>query len=689
MTDPAPERSGSETPLESWKEIAAYLQRDERTARRWEKEEDLPVHRHHHLSRSSVYAYPSELDAWRANRKAPSESRRSTWWRPAPAFASTVTVALALMMAGSGPHVGAVVQAADSSDITMRRVWADKEDLETVGSPSPDGRYISFVDWSTGDLAIRDLVNGEDRRLTKKGPWEASNEYADYSLFSPSGTQVAYAWSKGPQEGELRIVGTDGSQPRVVYRGEYPLPLSWAPSGQLILAKLQNKDRILRPVIIAVADGSVRDLAIENPGRMCFSQDGAYIAYDAPQAKDARPRDVYLYELATKRTVSLVKHPADDGLLGWTPDGSHLLFSSNRLGTQDAWLVAVSRGQPQGEPRLVRKDIGDISGMGFTRSGSYYFEVAVPGHNVYTARLDLDSGKVLSPPVEAAGGYLGSNWRPDFARNGEFLAYVSERGSGAERASVIVIRSLETGEERLLKPGLRSVGFGLRWAPDGRSIFVNGADNAAREGLFRIDAQTGEAALIVERRLVGVPGLEISPDGSKIFYAAVVESGTPYDVRHFARDLQSGQEQELTRPIDTPLVPLALSPDGAQLAFVGPGDKAGSAGICVMPSSGGPPRRLVDMGTPAWASRVVAWSPDGRYLVYAVVLTKPRGTNLGQTRWELWRVPAQGGEPRRLGLTADGLLRHFRIHPDGQRVAYYAARPLKEVWVMENFLPTR
>ena len=58
-----------ETPLELWKEIGAYLQRDVKTARRWEMSEGLPVHRHRHRERSSVYAYPSELDAWRAARQ--------------------------------------------------------------------------------------------------------------------------------------------------------------------------------------------------------------------------------------------------------------------------------------------------------------------------------------------------------------------------------------------------------------------------------------------------------------------------------------------------------------------------------------------------------------------------------------------------------------------------------------------
>ena len=47
--------------LNSWKEIGAYLQRNEATVRRWEKREGLPVHRHLHEGRSTVYAYPTEM----------------------------------------------------------------------------------------------------------------------------------------------------------------------------------------------------------------------------------------------------------------------------------------------------------------------------------------------------------------------------------------------------------------------------------------------------------------------------------------------------------------------------------------------------------------------------------------------------------------------------------------------------
>ena len=50
--------------LDSWKEIAAYLNRDQRTVQRWEAQCGLPVHRIPGRIRSAVYAFPMEIDAW-------------------------------------------------------------------------------------------------------------------------------------------------------------------------------------------------------------------------------------------------------------------------------------------------------------------------------------------------------------------------------------------------------------------------------------------------------------------------------------------------------------------------------------------------------------------------------------------------------------------------------------------------
>jgi len=50
--------------LSSWKEIAAYLDCNERTCRRWEKEFGLPIHRFEGKPTYRVYAYKDELDEW-------------------------------------------------------------------------------------------------------------------------------------------------------------------------------------------------------------------------------------------------------------------------------------------------------------------------------------------------------------------------------------------------------------------------------------------------------------------------------------------------------------------------------------------------------------------------------------------------------------------------------------------------
>ena len=55
--------------LDSWKEIAAYLNRDVTTVRRWERQEGLPVHRHRHTALGSVYAFTGEIDAWQSGRR--------------------------------------------------------------------------------------------------------------------------------------------------------------------------------------------------------------------------------------------------------------------------------------------------------------------------------------------------------------------------------------------------------------------------------------------------------------------------------------------------------------------------------------------------------------------------------------------------------------------------------------------
>lgn len=64
--------------LDSWKEIAAFFERDERTVRRWETERGLPVHRVPGNARGVVYAFTAELEEWlRRPQAQPSETTKS------------------------------------------------------------------------------------------------------------------------------------------------------------------------------------------------------------------------------------------------------------------------------------------------------------------------------------------------------------------------------------------------------------------------------------------------------------------------------------------------------------------------------------------------------------------------------------------------------------------------------------
>ena len=69
-----------------------------------------------------------------------------------------------------------------SSEMVTRRVWAGP-DVDVLGSISPDGRYLSCVDSTTGDLALRDLATGKMRRLTNGG----SSTEIRFSTISPDG----------------------------------------------------------------------------------------------------------------------------------------------------------------------------------------------------------------------------------------------------------------------------------------------------------------------------------------------------------------------------------------------------------------------------------------------------------------------------------------------------------------------
>jgi WD40 repeat protein len=312
------------------------------------------------------------------------------------------------VLAAGLPGVAAQTDAAeqDSSPMVVRRLWFHPDNLGLWGGPSPDGRYLTYVDLGTDDLALHEFGTGEDRRLT-----DASNgEYAWSSAFAPDGERVAYSWANETGYDELRILELDGSGPRIVYADESfdVHPMEWSSDGERIVVRLDGNDEVIREIgLVTVADGSLRVLKTldhEAPFEISMSPDGRSVIYDYPTKDDPSASDIYVLDVETGDERLLVEHPADDRVLGWAPDGGHVLFLSDRTGTLGAWLLPVADGRPAGGARLVKPDMWRIAPLGFARDGSYYYGVPMEMTDVYVAAFDPETGQLIDQPTRMWSG---------------------------------------------------------------------------------------------------------------------------------------------------------------------------------------------------------------------------------------------------------------------------------------------
>ncbi|MBU4204498.1 MAG: hypothetical protein KKD59_11255 [Acidobacteria bacterium] len=561
----------------------------------------------------------------------------------------------------------------DNTTLTVRRIWAE---ADITGRISADGRFLSFTDWNSGgNVAIRDLATGETRLLTDTGSLSSSAGFAEPSMPSPDGKSVAFAWNTGRSR-NLCLVGLDGSKPRVLWDAQegvqHSIPLAWSPDSRHLLAEFMKTDGSRDMMLVAVSDGSVKLLKSVgkdiSPGG-AFSPDGRYIVW-------ATMEGLSLFEFLTGTESPLIPDRSNPRVLGWAPDGKYILFSSERSGTVDAWLVAVAGGKVQGEPVFIKKDWGFLP-MGFTRSGAFYYGANNNVWDVQIAELDPAGGSLVTPsqPAFRRGNTRAPDWSPD----GHSIAAVVS----GEPSKAVIIRSMVTGEERELQIGERTINMGgLRWTPDGKAVVVPASEPGKGESLIRIDVQTGQViSQMTLPALVGWPRFEFSRDGNMIFYVKPPVPPAVDAPRLVSHDLRSGQETIVSEKPG--YIWGTVSPDGQRIVTNVNSDKSWS--LFLMPASGGETRELVrvdkEKETPFLGSP--SWTPDGRYIIF---LTRVKG-KAGQ--WQLSRVSVEGGEPQRIGLISARQLVGIRLHPDGRRVAISDVKVNLEVWVMENFLPAQ
>jgi len=582
--------------------------------------------------------------------------------------------------------------AVSRSGQTPRRIWAGKRKEFGPDVPSSDDRYSSIVG-PTGDVVVRDLRNGVDRRMTDTADWVS--EYMGTARISPDGRLVAYDWYIHKENAvELRVVSLAAGErvrPRTIFRAEMTAGAymgAWMPDGKHLLVVRQHPGRTWQIGSVTIDDGSfrgIKSLEWRRPNVLSPSPDGRFIAYDVPEGEAGSPLDIFL--LATDGSQEAVlRNPANDAFPMWSPDGSRLAFLSDRTGSNALWTVPIRDGRPNAPASLTRSDVGSITPLGVTRSGTFYYRSRTGGlRNLYVT--NLDSTDVTKTPEAGTERLINVNVGPTWSRDGEYLAYYSFRDSfdssapGITTSSIrlLVVRSRRTREERTV-PLPPRVAFsvpprccfwgGPKWFPDNRSVLIESGDaQGAGFGFYRLAIDTGNTELLAH-----VPGrapfYDLSPDGRTIFYIIPLDDGA----KLMRFDIETRRESELKSigSCCTEFLGLAVSPDGLWLAMVL------ASTVEVMSAAGGQSREVFRPTSPELYSGAVrhalSWTPDQRFLLWV------------RADGSLWKVPALGGQAEKVGIPMENI-KNLAVHPDGRQLVFDAAteEPTEEIWALENF----
>jgi len=305
------------------------------------------------------------------------------------------------------------------------------------------------------------------------------------------------------------------------------------------------------------------------------------------------------------------------------------------------------------------------------------------------------------------------------------------------------------GRAREIKLDLNFVFPDIRWSPDSRSLIILGGEREGRNGIYRVDVQSGATSSLAvggpfrsERGLrLLAAGESWSPDGGRFYFlrnAPTARTGTVVELT-----VASGAEREL------PEWPGGVQSPDRQFAYY---LRAVANGIEVSydqmrPNGTSSPvnfreMALVERNTTSGFERELirrvtsnglenALSPDGRHYLMSSLDPSTKTWSLGQVSvadgsyrelirhetpglllsslaWaadgsaaiarktlpdrssDYWWLPMDSRAPHKLADFGNEAIYDLHVHPDGTRVVFLITpRPTPaEVWVLENFLPS-
>jgi Tol biopolymer transport system component/imidazolonepropionase-like amidohydrolase len=446
------------------------------------------------------------------------------------------------------------------------------------------------------------------------------------------------------------------------------------------------------------------------------SPDGSTIIFDLLG-------DLYTIPISGGKATRITSGPAWDCQPRYSPDGKHIVFMSDRNGSDQIWIADPDGTQGRaftndaahqfmspiyawdgrslialqgdvsagvGVHQLMFFDINGGSGIKMlehvtatgpapSKDGRYVYYSAPAGSGTRIERLDRQNGQAL--PV--TGGY-GRALRPLTSSDGRLLAYLRS----VDNETLLIVRTLENGQERVVYQPMDTISSsygiddtdaaaGYAFTPDNSSIVFS-----AQGKIHKVDLGSGANAIIpfsahIEQMLtqkVYVPQhiseapfapkvlhwTQPTPDGESLIFGA---TGKLYRY-----NISSKQSQIIADGPGLQYAP-AISPDGQWLAYVTWSDIEGG-NVYKMPIGGGSPTKLT--AVPGRYTNP-SWSLDGQKLVVAAA--QQSYEDYVTLSWNIcWLETNQEGTPHVIASTLPRGYRRQdpepRFDASGERVFY-------------------
>jgi len=387
--------------------------------------------------------------------------------------------------------------------------------------------------------------------------------------------------------------------------------------------------------------------------------------------------DLYAVSRSGGSATQLTSGMALDLQPVYSPDGTRILFVSDRSGNENLWMVDADGTNP----RPVTTERGDFhfDDPEWSPDGDYVLvrrnEAGSPnaGRQPWLIHLSGGNGMELDGEAQGLGFRWGPNGRHVYFRANEGAGATSLRGNGLPRPAQIMRLDRNTGDiapitgvpSGAARPALSSNGEWMAYI----------ADVDAMSGLRLRNLVTDEddwlAFPIDREHLNRRTRFAFTPDGSSVVF---VKDGTFQEV-----DIRTKEVREIsfTAQVEQQLGPRIqyempfeddsfvvrnvrygeMSPDGSTLVF-------GSLNqLWIMDLPHGDPRPLIQGGGDQYQP---TFSPDGQ----SVAFVSWHATDGGH----VWRVPTRGGEPQRL-TTHPAYYANPAWSSDGSRIVYVREDP--------------